>query len=116
MDRLPILQANDKDQGANEGGKRGALRVGLTLIHHPPLSPELTPRSLMMCLVCLVCCPLLLCLPLMMSKTQSWTHTCSDCSAVVAIRGQQGDIEVKEPPPSKLVPSKFGAANQGVTA
>jgi len=52
----------------------------------------------------------------MMGKTQSWTHSCSDCNAVVAIRGPQGQIEVREPPPSKLVPSKFGAANRGAAA
>ncbi|KAH6662278.1 hypothetical protein B0J14DRAFT_610931 [Halenospora varia] len=74
------------------------------------------PSGIMMCLVCLVCCPLLLCLPMMMGKTQSWTHACSSCNAIVAIRGQHGEIEVKEPLPSKLVPSKFGAANHASMA
>lgn len=68
------------------------------------------PSGILMCLVCLVCCPLLLCIPCMMGKTQSWIHACSSCNAVVAIRGEHGKIDIKEPPPSKLVPSEFGAA------
>lgn len=48
---------------------------------------------------------------MMTNTTKSWAHACSNCSAVVAIRGQNGTIEVKEPLPSKEVPSKYGAAN-----
>lgn len=46
----------------------------------------------------------------MMNKTESWIHACSNCNAVVVIRGQHGEIEVKEPLPLKEVPSKYGAA------
>jgi hypothetical protein len=48
---------------------------------------------------------------MMMGTTRTWTHTCSNCNATIAVRGEHGEIEVKEPMPSRLVPSKFGAAN-----
>jgi hypothetical protein len=70
----------------------------------------------MMCLVCLVCCPLLLCLPAMMDKTLSWIHACTSCNAIVAVVGQNGQVEVQAPQGSQQVPSKFGAATQMSTA
>ena len=71
---------------------------------------KLIVGRLMICVVCLVCWPLLLCLPSMMGTTESWSHACSNCNTVVAIRGQHGEVEVKEPLPLKVVPSKYGAA------
>lgn len=74
--------------------------------------PALTADSLMVCLICLVCCPLLLCLPAFSTKTYRWFHNCDNCNAVVAIKSQDGSIDVKKPQPSKLVPTRFGAARE----
>ncbi|KAF4550386.1 Hypothetical protein D9617_17g046540 [Elsinoe fawcettii] len=73
---------------------------------------EENPSGIVVLLMCLVCCPLLLCLPLMRSKTSTWHHTCSRCKKTVAVRQENGTVEVKEPPPAEDEPSRFGARNQ----
>ena len=67
------------------------------------------PTRIVLCLICLVCCPLLLCVPCMTNKSSRWFHTCSNCNQLVAVRLASGIVEVKEPLPPKMVPSKYGA-------
>lgn len=68
--------------------------------------------SLVICLTCLVCWPLLCCLPAWSKKKHTWVHHCSHCNALVAIKSEDGGIDVKKPQPARLVPTKFGAARE----
>ena len=47
---------------------------------------------------------------MMMDSTKSYTHTCSNssCEAVIAVYEEGGKVDVKEPLPPKLVPSRNG--------
>ncbi len=74
------------------------------------MRPELRAHSLVICLMCLICWPLLCCLPAFTDKSYRYFHTCSNSNNLVAIRTQNGGIEVKERPLPKAVPSKYGAA------
>jgi len=59
------------------------------------------------CLVCLVCCPLVFCLPT--TETHSYIHTCSKCSATVAIKEPDGNVRIIGPMQPELGPSKYGS-------
>jgi LITAF-like zinc ribbon domain len=61
------------------------------------------------CLTCLVCCPLLLCLPCILKGEKSHVHFCGNCRSKVAIRKPDGKVEIMKPLPVGLVPSKYAA-------
>ncbi|KAI0140461.1 hypothetical protein GGR57DRAFT_488114 [Xylariaceae sp. FL1272] len=69
------------------------------------------PSGAILCILCLVCFPLLFCAPLFGDEVETWTHVCGNCRKTVAIRSTAG-IDVKQPPLSDQVPSKFGAAER----
>jgi len=59
------------------------------------------------CLTCLVCCPLLICLPMILKGKDEWHHACANCKNKVAIRYEDGRVEVLQPAHGQLVPSQY---------